>query len=101
MSAAVPDHPAGLGVTAVGELDDVAQMPDRAALLLQCLHQRPAARDGLEAAGVAAPARKPLAAAVLLCPNSPAACTAPRCSTPPATMPAPSPLDALITSRSS
>ena len=44
---------------------------------------------------------RPCAAAILLCPNSPAACAAPRCSTPPAMMPAPRPLDALMTSTSS
>ena len=44
---------------------------------------------------------RPWAAAILLCPNSPAACAAPRCNTPPATMPAPRPLEALMTSTSS
>ena len=42
----------------------------------------------------------PSAAGVLVCPNSPAAPSAPRCRVPPATIPAPSPVDAL-TSRMS
>ena len=96
--AAVPDHPARLGVAAVGEFDDVAQVPDRV----------------VPAAAVRAPppsrlrwprgnrchrsdTEVPCAAAILLCPNSPAACVAPRCSTPPAMMPAPRPVDAFST----
>ena len=43
----------------------------------------------------------PAAARILVCPNSPAPPTDPRCSTPPATMPAPRPVEALISSMSS
>ena len=73
MPAALPDEPARLGLAAVGQVDDITDVADRVALLLQRAHQCPAAGDRLQAAGVAAPAGKPGRRRTLLCPNSPAA----------------------------
>ena len=50
----------GLGVAVEGQPDEVADVPDVAAAGLHLRNERPPAGDGLDAAGVAAPARPAL-----------------------------------------
>ena len=56
VAAAVADHATGFGIAAVGQVHNVAQVTDWAALLLKRANQRPSTGDRFQAAGVAAAA---------------------------------------------
>lgn len=55
-TAAAQETP-GFSVPFLGKCDEIADVRDLAPLVLHLLHQRPAARDRFQAAGVTAPAR--------------------------------------------